>query len=79
MDPLTKQRIDACRAGRTVVVKRVIYYPVQPGELETVEKGVEDEELRALQRYDVVAVEDGEVVFLDQAEANHPRQANAIL
>ena len=76
VDPLTKQRIDACKGGRTVAVDRLIYYPVAPAELESVERGVEDEELRALQRFDVVAVEEGEVVIIGQVENNRPEQAN---
>ena len=73
---MTKQRIDACKGGRTVAVDRLIYYPVAPAELEAVERGVEDEELRALQRFDVVAVEEGKVIIIGQVEINHHEQAN---
>mgnify|MGYP003333947991 FL=1 len=37
---------------------------------------MEDEELRALQRFDVVAVEEGEVIIIWQVDNNHLEQAN---
>ena len=72
VDPLSKQRIDACKGGRTVAVDRLIYYPVAPTALEVVERGVEDEVLRALQRYDVVADEEAEVTFIVRRKIRIP-------
>ena len=56
VDPLIKQRVEACSNGRTVAVDRLILYPVRKEDLPRSEEPVPDSTLVVLNKNDIMAV-----------------------
>jgi len=77
-DPLTEERIEVCRHGKTVAVDRLVLYPVRREDLPRVEESPPDAALVALGRNDVIAIQeevDGEEsILLAQVDENHVQQ-----
>ena len=77
-DPLTEERIEVCRHGKTVAVDRLVLYPVRREDLPRVEEPLPDAALVGLLRGNVIAIQeevDGdEGVILAQVDENHAQQ-----
>lgn len=78
VDPLTEERIEACRNGRAVAVDRLVLYPVQREDLPAAEEPLPDAALIGLRRNDIIAVRDeadGQPgIILAQVDENHTQQ-----
>lgn len=71
VDPVTEDRIESCKHGRTVAVDRSIIYPVNREDLQAPEEPIPDAAVIALERSDVVGQEG---IVLCQIDENHPQQ-----
>ncbi len=75
VDPLTEERIEVRRNGKTVAVERLVLYPVRREDLPRTEEPMADAALVALARNDVIAIleegDDTESIVLAQIGENH--------
>ena len=78
MDPLTEERIEPCKHGRTVAVDRLVLYPVRREDLQRTEEPMPDVALVGLKRGDIIATQPevarDESALLAQVDENHVGQ-----